>query len=322
MQAKITKRNVDALRPGQYIADPEVRGLVARCLPSGAISYGFRYRDQARKQRWLPLGLHGQITPDQARDLAKKRAGEVADNRDPVGERSASQAAAAKTDRGVYAGLLYERAARYPAKDKQFAPTTLGNAIRRFETYAGDRYQLDSQLLWHDLTAVAPPQAVNSVDQARTNVDFFVCLLYGSATTAFLGIGVTAVGDANIRSGLAVLMGVLIAIVSYRLAVIATDDWDAAVRAVVDHGRMGVATAFGLTIPVNLTDERYMWRAVNTLVRRHYSYSESRDIPAILQRFRGSDPMDGNGLNSRDIPSTIVRHAVPDMQPSAGDGDT
>ena len=232
------------------------------------------------------------------------------------------QAAAAKTDRGVYAGLLYERAARYPAKDKQFAPTTLGNAIRRFETYAGDRYQLDSQLLWHDLTAVAPPQAVNSVDQARTNVDFFVCLLYGSATTAFLGIGVTAVGDANIRSGLAVLMGVLIAIVSYRLAVIATDDWDAAVRAVVDHGRMGVATAFGLTIPVNLTDERYMWRAVNTLVRRHYSYSESRDIPAILQRFRGSDPMDGNGLNSRDIPSTIVRHAVPDMQPSAGDGDT
>jgi integrase len=97
MQAKITKRNVDALRPGQYIADPEVRGLVARCLPSGSVSYGFRYRNPAGRQLWLPLGLHGQITPDQARDLAKKRAGEVADNRDPVGERSASQAAAAKT---------------------------------------------------------------------------------------------------------------------------------------------------------------------------------------------------------------------------------
>ncbi len=53
------------------------------------------------------------------------------------------QAAEAKTNHGVKAGLLYERAARYPAKDKQFAPTTLGNAIRRFETYAGDRYQLD-----------------------------------------------------------------------------------------------------------------------------------------------------------------------------------
>src|SRR5215218_5296072 len=39
------------------------------------------------------------------------------------------QEAAAKTERGVHAGLLYERAARYPVKDKQFAPTALGNAI-------------------------------------------------------------------------------------------------------------------------------------------------------------------------------------------------
>ena len=29
-----------------------------------------------------------------------------------------------------------ERAARYPVQDDQFAPTALGNAIRRFETYA------------------------------------------------------------------------------------------------------------------------------------------------------------------------------------------
>jgi integrase len=101
MLAKISKRNVDALRPGQYISDPEVRGFVARRLPSGAVTYGFRYRDKARKQRWLPLGLHGQITPDQARDLAKKRAGEVADNRDPATERSAQRAAAAKTVDGV-----------------------------------------------------------------------------------------------------------------------------------------------------------------------------------------------------------------------------
>lgn len=35
----------------------------------------------------------------------------------------AAHEAAVKTDRGVYAGLLYERAARYPVKDKQFAPT-------------------------------------------------------------------------------------------------------------------------------------------------------------------------------------------------------
>jgi hypothetical protein len=228
------------------------------------------------------------------------------------------QAAEATTTHGVKAGLLYERAARYPAKDKQFAPTTLGNAIRRFETYAGDRYQLDSQLLWHHLTAVAPPQAVNSVQQARTNVDFFVCLLYGGATTALLGVGVDVAGDGTLRSALAIAIGVLIAFVCYRLAVIATDEWDAASRAVVDNGRIGVASAFGLTIPASLDDERYMWRAVNTLVRRPYSYSESKDVSTILQQFRGSTPT-LNGQNSKRTHSDVARQTLEDIPPRAAE---
>jgi integrase len=97
MQAKITKRKVDGLDPGQIIADEEIKGFVARCLDSGAVTYGFRYRDKSTgKQRWLGLGLHGSITADEARDLAKKRAGEVADSQDPVAERKASRAEAAK----------------------------------------------------------------------------------------------------------------------------------------------------------------------------------------------------------------------------------
>jgi hypothetical protein len=198
-------------------------------------------------------------------------------------------AAAARTDRGVYAGLIYERTARYPASDKQFAPTALGNAIRRFETYAGDRYQLDSQLLWHHLTAVAPQSAVDAVDQARTSVDFFVCLLYGSTATAAIGIGVLAVGEAGVRPTIAVALGLSIAVICYRLAVIATDEWDAAVRAVVDLSRAGVASAFGLTVPASLTDERLMWRAINTLVRRQFSYSQSKNVPAILELHRTGD---------------------------------
>ncbi len=197
--------------------------------------------------------------------------------------------AAAKTGRGVRAGLLYERAARYPVKDKQFAPTMLGNAIRRFETYAGDRYQLDSQLLWHDLTAAAPERAVAAVDNARTNVDFFVCLLYGSAVTALLGLSVIAVGEGTARAWTAIAAGVLLAVLCYRLAVLATDEWDAAVRAVVDHGRKGVAAAFGLIVPADFADERLMWRTVNTLVRRAYTYSESKDVAGILSRFRSKD---------------------------------
>ncbi|WP_245474994.1 site-specific integrase [Bradyrhizobium sp. Leo121] len=97
MQAKITKTNVDRLTKGQILADKEVRGFVARKLDSGAVTFGYRYRDKMTgKQRWLGLGLHGSITAEQARTLAKKAAGEVADKRDPVAEQEDARAEAKK----------------------------------------------------------------------------------------------------------------------------------------------------------------------------------------------------------------------------------
>jgi integrase len=90
---KITKRSVEALRPRSIISDEEIKGFVARRPGSGAVTYGFRYRpkDGPTRQRWLTLGRHGNITVEQARTLAKKRAGEVADARDPVAEDKAKQ---------------------------------------------------------------------------------------------------------------------------------------------------------------------------------------------------------------------------------------
>ena len=70
---------------------------MARKLTSGAVTYGFRYRDKkTNKQRWMGVGLHGSITADEARNLAKKRAGEVADARDPAAEVEATRAEAAQ----------------------------------------------------------------------------------------------------------------------------------------------------------------------------------------------------------------------------------
>ena len=38
MQAKITKTKVEALKAGEILADKEVKGFVARCLDSGAVT--------------------------------------------------------------------------------------------------------------------------------------------------------------------------------------------------------------------------------------------------------------------------------------------
>ena len=118
MPAKITKKFVDALKGG-ILADTEIKGFVVRRLDSGAATYGFRYRDRSSgKQRWIGLGLHGTITADEARRLAKKRAGEVAHRKDP-GRRDQSRTEAKRAkaaDKNTVDAILDKFEARYSNK--------------------------------------------------------------------------------------------------------------------------------------------------------------------------------------------------------------
>lgn len=90
---KITKRTVDALvaegvRPSM-LWDDMLTGFGVKALPSGVKRYLVKYRTNGggrnAPQRWLTLGTHGQLTPDQARDLAQQALAEVARGGDPQG---------------------------------------------------------------------------------------------------------------------------------------------------------------------------------------------------------------------------------------------
>jgi hypothetical protein len=72
--AKITKRTVDALKPGAkpFVAfDDDVKGFGLRVMPSGVKSYILEYRPGAGgrgvAKRRLTLGRHGAMTAEQAR---------------------------------------------------------------------------------------------------------------------------------------------------------------------------------------------------------------------------------------------------------------
>jgi integrase len=102
MKAKISKTTVDRLPRGKLLVDTEIRGFVARRLPNGTVTYGMRYRDKATHQRrWLGLGVHGEITPDEARTEAEKRRGEIAERRDPLQEKQQQRAAGGNTVNAV-----------------------------------------------------------------------------------------------------------------------------------------------------------------------------------------------------------------------------
>jgi integrase len=89
--AKITKRTVDALKAAPdrdvILWDDELPGFGVRCRQSGAKSYFLKYRTQGGRQRWLTLGAHGPLTPDQARGKALREKAAIGEGDDPSGER-------------------------------------------------------------------------------------------------------------------------------------------------------------------------------------------------------------------------------------------
>lgn len=186
-------------------------------------------------------------------------------------QRTANLIASPESRTPVQRALLNEQLARYPSDDGQLAPTRLGNAIRRFEEYGYNRFRLDTQVLWNELSATAPEQARRQVETARTSVDFFVALLYGHGVVTLLAL--VALTSAKAERPLLVFTAIALSVLIplwYRSAVYATDEWAAAVRAIVNLGRKPLADALGLVLPQQLAVERSMWQLVTRLSRRPY----------------------------------------------------
>ncbi|MFI5916691.1 hypothetical protein [Dactylosporangium sp. NPDC051541] len=169
----------------------------------------------------------------------------------------------------VRRGLLHERLRRFPVDDSQVVATRLGNAIRRLEEYGYDRYRLDTQIFWYELTAVVDERTTKQVEQARTTVDFFVALLYGHLAVAGAALVAAFVHPGPLPWAAAVGLP-LLAYCWYRLAVVTTDEWAAAVRAMVNVGRAPFAEQLGLTLPATLEQERAMWARQSRLARLSY----------------------------------------------------
>jgi integrase len=67
--------------------DDELPGFGVRCRPSGGKVYFLKYRTHGGRQRWLTLGRHGPLTPEQARAKALHEKAAIGDGDDPSGQR-------------------------------------------------------------------------------------------------------------------------------------------------------------------------------------------------------------------------------------------
>jgi integrase len=98
---KLTKRFVDALKPVErdtLYRDDDLSGFALRAKPSGARTWVVQYRNSAGRTRKLALGRVGVLTPEEARQQARKALVRVAAGEDPSATRNAARGAMTVAD--------------------------------------------------------------------------------------------------------------------------------------------------------------------------------------------------------------------------------
>ncbi|MBM3469120.1 MAG: site-specific integrase [Alphaproteobacteria bacterium] len=84
---KLTKRIVEGHPPDpsqrKLIWDTEITGFCVRIYPTGRKTYFFQYRNSYKETKFIKIGVHGNITTEQARDKATQLALRVSAGDDP-----------------------------------------------------------------------------------------------------------------------------------------------------------------------------------------------------------------------------------------------
>ncbi|MEE8538325.1 MAG: tyrosine-type recombinase/integrase [Woeseiaceae bacterium] len=94
--AKLTKRFVDSVKPGQrdvFLWDEKLPGFGLRVKPSGVRSYMVQYRNKQGRSRRYTIGQHGVLTSEQAREVATEVLRRAKRGGDPATERKAARKA-------------------------------------------------------------------------------------------------------------------------------------------------------------------------------------------------------------------------------------
>lgn len=94
-RVKLTKRVVEGYSPDPsrriLVWDTEIIGFCVRIYPTGRKTYFFKYRNLYRENKFIKIGVHGNITTEHARDKARHLALRVSSGEDPSQEEVVSK---------------------------------------------------------------------------------------------------------------------------------------------------------------------------------------------------------------------------------------
>ncbi len=162
---------------------------------------------------------------------------------------------------------------RFPHKEEHILPTRLGNVIRAFEGYPGIAYNVESISVWPRLQSVIPSEFLSTLTDAKAQVDLFVNIIVLatglSVWYAYNFVLPLIDGNAYPAPLVEFLATVVVARISYGLAVSSAMQWGEVVKAAFDTYLSDLAHRLGYALPLDTAVRRDFWEAVANQFQYH-----------------------------------------------------
>jgi hypothetical protein len=147
----------------------------------------------------------------------------------------------------------------FPTSKNLIMPTSLGNTIRAAEDYSNTSYGMDSIFWWPRLWPLLPRIMIKEIDDSFY---LLVALLNLSALIAIVAIfGLEYLRQAGFgwEAWLELLLGLILAFISYRSAVVQAQEYGENIRVSIDLYRFEILKALHQSLPNNLKEEFDLW---------------------------------------------------------------
>ena len=161
--------------------------------------------------------------------------------------------------------IMRELAEHFPDDERWLLPTAFGNTLRAFETYPRVMYGFESIDGWSRILGVVPEEYRTLIDNAKTQVDFWVNL--GFISLLLLGeyFGIASYQGAFKAIWLLALIILALLIAPYRARRVAVE-WGDLVKSVFDLYRFDLLKALGVELPKSRKEERALWTKVSQAI--------------------------------------------------------
>ncbi len=171
-------------------------------------------------------------------------------------------------------------AEEFPHMRQWVLPTRFGNVLRAFEVYSSVVYGLDAIPAWERLVAVVPEHYRTLIDDAKSQMDFFVNLWFGSCLCLATYAGFAGWKYFAPYPWIPVV-ALPAAVLAAQWARAAARQWGVLVMSAFDLYRGTLCKSLGLRMPGSIEAEREMWTKLSQMM-----IYRSREAGSLLNDLR------------------------------------